>query len=82
MLNKFKNRHLLSRILCLIFGSFIITFVYNKFLVENDIVVGGLSGLAIVIQQAFGISTTLFINVGNVLLVILSFIICKKIKTF
>ena len=50
-------------------------------MVENDIVVGGLSGLAIVIQQAFGISTTLFINVGNVLLVILSFIMLGKKKT-
>lgn len=77
----YKKNHLLSRLICLLIGSFIITFLYNKFLVPYDIVVGGLSGLAVVVKEAFGISTTVFINIGNVILVILSFIMLGKKKT-
>lgn len=81
ILKNFKKKHLLSRFMCLLIGSFVLTFIYNKFLVTNDIVAGGLSGLAVVVQEAFGINTTIFINVGNVVLVILSFMMLGKKKT-
>lgn len=82
ILKRIKRNHLFSRLLCLVVGSFVLTFIYNKFLVENDIVVGGISILAILIQQVFNISTTLFINISNVILVILSFITLGKKRTF
>lgn len=81
-LNELKKKHLLSRLACLFIGTFIITFVYNKFLVQEDIVVGGISGLAILIKEAFGISTTMFINISNVALVVMSFITLGKKRTF
>lgn len=81
IVDKIKNKNLIIRLICLLVGSFCATLVYNKFLVPNNIVMGGISGLAIVIKEAFHIDTTLFINASNVILVVLSFIMLGKKKT-
>lgn len=81
ILSKINKSNLLPRLVSLIVATFILTFVYNKFLVANHIVVGGVSGLAILIKEVFKIDTTIFINMSNVILVILSFIILGKKKT-
>lgn len=81
VLSKIKNEHLLTKYVCLLIGTFIYTFIYNKFLVPYSFVTGGVSGVAILVQEVFKISTTTFINICNVILVILSFIILGKKKT-
>lgn len=81
ILSHIKNEHLFTRVLCLLIGCFFITLIYNLFFVPNNIVAGGVSGLAILIKELFGLSTTIFINVSNVILVILSFIMLGKKKT-
>ncbi len=81
VVKQIKNKHLLTRIACLLIGTFVITLFYNKFLVPNHIVVGGISGLAIVIEEMFDTDTTLFINISNITLIILSFLIIGKRKT-
>ncbi len=82
IMDRIYKEHLITRLICLIIGTFIATFVYNKFFVQNDIVVGGISGLAILIRKVFDIDTTIFINASNVILVVLSFIMLGKKKTF
>ena len=37
-------------------GLFIIAFIYNAILVPNNIVVGGVSGLAIIVKELTGLS--------------------------
>lgn len=81
VLSRINKNHLLSRFLLLVLGTFVATFIYNKFLITSNIVIGGVSGLAILVKEVFGISTTLFINLSNVALVILSFIVLGKKKT-
>lgn len=81
ILRRIKRSNFLARFISLLLGSFILTFVYNKFLVTNHIVVGGVSGLAILIEETCKISTTLFINLSNIFLVILSFMVLGKRKT-
>ncbi len=81
ILTRINKNNLLPRLVSLLLGTFILTFVYNKFLVANHIVVGGISGLAILIEEVFHINTTIFINISNLILVILSFIVLGKKKT-
>ncbi len=81
ILRRINRNNLVPRIISLLISAFVLTFIYNKFLVTNQIVVGGISGLAILIEKVFHISTTLFINASNVILVILSFVILGKSKT-
>jgi len=81
ILDQIDNKHLFPRLICLLIGTFMATLLYNKFLVPNDIVIGGISGLAIVIKEMCGLSTTTFINISNVILVVLSFMMLGKKKT-
>lgn len=45
---------------------------YNLFLVSNNFVIGGTSGLAIIIKKLFGLDTAIFIGVSGVFLMLLS----------
>lgn len=81
VLNRINKNHVLSRVVCLIVGCVLYSLIYYLFLVPNSFVTGGISGLAILIEEVFNISTTTFINVSNVILVILSFAILGKNKT-
>lgn len=81
ILSLINRDHLLSRLFLLVVGTFLGTLIYNMFLVPNNLVVGGISGLAIIIKELTGLSTTLFINASNVILVTLSFIMVGKKKT-
>ncbi len=81
ILDRINKTNVIPRLFSLVIGTFVLTFIYNKFLVTNHIVVGGISGLAILIEEVFHISTTVFINVSNVILVIMSFIFLGKKKT-
>lgn len=81
ILASIKKNHFFSRVACLIAGCFLYSMIYHIFLVPNGFVTGGISGLAIVIQEVFKISATTFINISNVFLVFLSFILLGKHKT-
>ena len=67
----YKNNRPL-RLFKLLLGSFIVSIVYYAFVVPNSIVYGGLSGLAIPIKKLFGIEPVLFINIANIILVLIS----------
>jgi len=81
ILSHIRNNNLFPRILSLLIGCFCSAFIYNEYLVENNIVTGGISGLAILIKAATNLDTTLFINISNVILIVLSFIVLGKNKT-
>lgn len=69
------------RLLFLIISCFIFAFNYNVFLAPNNIVVGGMTGLAIIIKQLTGISTSYFIYASTVILTIVFYITFGKEKT-
>lgn len=81
VLSHIKNNHIFSRTIALIIGCFVMTFVYNEFLVPNNIATGGASGLAIIVKELTGLNTTVFINGANVVLVSLSFMFLGKRRT-
>lgn len=78
LLNK-KNR--LKRYTFLVIGCFLIAFAFNVFFLPNNLVTGGVSGVAIVIKNVFGISTSAFIAITYIILLILSYIFLGKEKT-
>lgn len=78
LLNK-KNR--LKRYTFLVIGCFLLAFAFNVFFSPNNLVTGGVSGVAIIIYNIFGIPTTAFISIVYILLLILSYLILGKEKT-
>ena len=69
------------RLFKIFLGSFIVAIIYYSFVVPNEMVFGGLSGLAIPFNEYFHISLSIFINVANVFLIILSLILIGYKKT-
>lgn len=81
ILDKVAVKKLIIKLIYTFTGAFIIGLIYNSFVVENSLVSGGVSGLAIIINEAFGIEETLFINVTTISLLILSLILLGLKKT-
>ena len=63
-----------SRSALFVFGCLIAALAYNLFYVPNDLVGGGLGGLAIIANEYTGMSPSEFIVMGNAILIILSII--------
>lgn len=68
-----KNR--VNRFLFLVLGAFIVALIYNCFIVPNNLVFGGIGGLAIIVNKVFNVNINLFINVVTVALIVLSLIL-------
>lgn len=75
-----KNR--IQRIIVCILGCFIIAFSYNVFIVPNNIVTGGIGGLAIIVSKFTNLNPVIFIDITSIILIIISYMILGKKKTF
>ena len=64
-----------------VFGTFCLALCYNLFFVPNNIVVGGTSGLAIILEELFNINSEVFIYATAIILLIVSFIFLGKEET-
>ena len=64
-----------------VFGTFCLALCYNLFFVPNDIVVGGTSGLAIIVEKLTGFNAQIFIYVTAIILLIISYIFLGKDAT-
>lgn len=58
----------------LVLGIFLYALCFNMFLIPNDLVVSGFSGVAIVVQRLFGWSASAFIYITNGILLVVSLI--------
>lgn len=75
-----KNR--IQRIIVCILGCLIIAIAYNSFIVPNNLVTGGVGGLAIIVSKFTGINPVIFIDIASVVLIIISYILIGRKKTF
>ena len=57
-----------------VIGVFLYALCFNLFLIPNDLVVSGFSGIAIVVQRVFGWNANAFIYITNGILLVLGFI--------
>lgn len=71
----------LKRYIQMIVGVTLLALSYNLFILPNNFVSGGVSGLAIVIKKVFGIQPSVFILVTSVILLVISYFLLGKKKT-
>ena len=81
MSNKNLSKKNFLRAVYFISGMFIFSFAFSFFLLPNNLVFGGVSGLSIIFKELFNFDTSLFILITSIVLLILSFIILGKEKT-
>ena len=79
--NRVINKSIITRYISFVLGCFIMALSFNLFLSPNDLVPGGVSGAAIILNDLFGINTSIFILIVNILLLILSYFFLGKEKT-
>ena len=81
LIDEVHSRNFWPRLLIMIFGVFLLAITYNMFFLEYDLVTGGTSGLAIIINHLFDIDPALFIFIIEIFLLILSFILLGTKRT-
>ena len=64
-----------------IIGCLLVAISYNAFLANHDLVPGGISGLAIILNHLFGINNALFVFLVGIALLIISYFLLGKEKT-
>ncbi len=65
----------------LLIGCFLVALSYNLFLAPNDLVPGGVSGIAIILNHIFGVDNAAIIFIFSIVLLIASFFLLGKEKT-
>ena len=80
IIKEINSRDLFKRYLLLVIGCFIVAFAFNLFFLKYGIVCFGISGLSIVVNE-FGFDPSLFILLGNIVLLIVSFFALGFLKT-
>ena len=64
-----------------IIGCLLVAISYNAFLANHDLVPGGISGLAIILNHLFSINNALFVFLVGIALLIISYFLLGKEKT-
>lgn len=75
------NKKIVFRGCTFVLGVVLLALCYNTLLLPNNLVVGGMSGLAIVLQKLFNVNATLFIYISSFILIIISYIFLGKEST-
>ncbi len=75
LINEAKTKSFWIRLVLAVLSIFCLAVNYNVFLLHNDLVIGGTSGISIIINETTGMSPSLFILLFNVFFVVLSFIV-------
>lgn len=70
-----------KRVLEFIIGCLIVSLAYNIFIASNNLVPGGVGGIAVILNSLFGISNSTVIVIANIFLLIASLILLDKEKT-
>lgn len=73
-MEKLNYKEIISEGVSLVLGIFLYALVFNLFLIPNDLVVSGFSGIAIIVQKLFGWSTQAFLYITNFIMLIIGFI--------
>ena len=81
ILEMISKKSRLKRISQFCIGCLIISIAYNIFITSNNLVPGGVGGIAIIIHNLFGLDNSLIIFVLNIFLLTLSYFLLGKEKT-
>ena len=75
-----KSKNKILRALVFIFGTFLLAINYNLILLPNNLVIGGTSGLSVILKDI--INPQVFITVTSFLLIIVSYFLLDKKTTW
>ena len=81
IIEQINSKSSVKRHIQFIIGCLLIALSYNLFLAPNDIVAGGVGGLAIIINHLTGLDNSMIILIGSILLLIVSYFLLGKEKT-
>lgn len=76
------KKNLFYRITIFLIACFGVALNYNMFFVPKKLVVGGMSGLAIVVNQLTGISPSVFLYASMGILIVIAFLFLDKKRAF
>lgn len=71
-------KNYLSQIATIILGNVIIAFAISNLLVENHIIVGGVSGLGVALSHFFPLPLSIYVGIFNIILFLLGFWVFGK----
>ncbi|MDE5587301.1 MAG: YitT family protein, partial [Bacilli bacterium] len=78
---KIYRKDRFRRYFSLLAGLLLISIAFNLFLLPNNIVFGGVSGISIITKKIFGWNPSAVISIGSFLLLIVSFLVLGKNET-
>lgn len=78
ILEKITNKNHVKRLIVYFICVFFLAMLYNCFFVPYKLVMGGVGGLAILVNDFTGFSTTVFNNIATVILLTISFLTIGK----
>ena len=81
ILEEIDKKEIVKRYVTFCIGCLIVAIAFNLFLVDNDLVPGGVGGIAIICKRLFGINASLLILIVDLLLLLLSYILLGKKQT-
>lgn len=81
ILTKIEKKYKVRRYIELVIGILLVALAYNIFLLPNDIVFGGVSGLAIIVKKFITLNPSTFIMISSVILLFISYIFLGKDRT-
>jgi uncharacterized membrane-anchored protein YitT (DUF2179 family) len=76
-----NKKSYMKRLIQFIIGCFIVSLAYNIFIAPNDLVPGGVGGIAIVLNNLFGLENSTTIFILDIILLIISYFLLGKEKT-
>lgn len=82
VLNRNKIFNYIKRYTFLCIGLFLYSVAYNLFMVPNDFVVGGVSGISIILNKFFAWDNSLVVSILSTFLLIIGFIFCNKDRMY
>lgn len=82
ILNLVNSQNRPTRLILFFLALFFTAIIYNLILTPNQLIIGGMSGLAIVINEITGLSIVAFLYITTVILFILSLFLLDKKTTF
>ena len=81
ILEKVEAKDKLKRYFELVIGILLIAIAFNLFLLPNELVFGGVSGLSIIVSKFITIDASTFIMMASLLLLVVSFLVLGKNDT-
>ena len=82
VIKKIYSKKKIKRFIELCLGALLVALSFNIFCLPNNLVSGGISGLSIITESLFNLTPSVVILVIDILLVVLSYFLLGKEKTF